>query len=291
MITGDEITEETQDAIASQLSFFNTFLLVFAVIAVLVGAFVIYNTFSIIVAQRSRELALLRAIGRLAPPGDQLGAGRGRLRRPRRLDARARRRHRPRQRACARCLNGFGFDMPDGSLVIAAGDDRRRARPRASSSPRSPRCSRRSGRRGSRRSPPCATWRHDTSGQSRVRILAGLLITIVGGPAAGPGPVRRGRQRPARRSGVGAGLVFLGVTVLGPILVGPFVARHRLADRPLPGHHRPPGPGEHRAQPQAHLVHRRRPDDRRRPGRAHHHRRGLGDRASINQAIDESFTG
>ena len=32
-------------------------------VALLVGSFIIFNTFSIIVAQRSRELALLRAIG------------------------------------------------------------------------------------------------------------------------------------------------------------------------------------------------------------------------------------
>ena len=36
---------------------------VFAVVALLVGAFIISNTFSILVAQRTRELALLRAIG------------------------------------------------------------------------------------------------------------------------------------------------------------------------------------------------------------------------------------
>jgi len=38
-------------------------LLGFAAVAVLVGAFIIYNTFRIIVAQRTRELALLRALG------------------------------------------------------------------------------------------------------------------------------------------------------------------------------------------------------------------------------------
>jgi putative ABC transport system permease protein len=49
------------------LSFLNTGLLVFAVIALFVGAFIIFNTFQILVTQRSRELALLRAIG--ATPG------------------------------------------------------------------------------------------------------------------------------------------------------------------------------------------------------------------------------
>ena len=39
------------------------FMLVFAGIAMFVGAFIINNTFSIIVAQRTREMAMLRAIG------------------------------------------------------------------------------------------------------------------------------------------------------------------------------------------------------------------------------------
>ena len=45
------------------LGFFNTFLLVFALIALFVGAFIIFNTFSMLVAQRTRELALMRALG------------------------------------------------------------------------------------------------------------------------------------------------------------------------------------------------------------------------------------
>ena len=45
------------------ISFISTFLLIFAGISLVVGSFLIVNTFSILVAQRSRELALLRAIG------------------------------------------------------------------------------------------------------------------------------------------------------------------------------------------------------------------------------------
>ncbi len=55
----DEQAKQLQDA----LGFFRTALLVFAFIALFVGAFIIFNTFSIIVAQRTREMALLRAIG------------------------------------------------------------------------------------------------------------------------------------------------------------------------------------------------------------------------------------
>ena len=45
------------------ISFLRTLLLVFGAVAIFVGAFTIFNTFSIIVAQRTRELALLRSIG------------------------------------------------------------------------------------------------------------------------------------------------------------------------------------------------------------------------------------
>lgn len=45
------------------IQFFGTAILFFAGIALFVGAFIIANTFSIIVAQRSRELALLRSLG------------------------------------------------------------------------------------------------------------------------------------------------------------------------------------------------------------------------------------
>jgi putative ABC transport system permease protein len=61
--TADDVREEAQAQIEQALSFVNYFLLAFGAIALLVGTFIIYNTFSMIVAQRVRELALLRAIG------------------------------------------------------------------------------------------------------------------------------------------------------------------------------------------------------------------------------------
>ncbi|MEO7420794.1 MAG: FtsX-like permease family protein [Ornithinibacter sp.] len=61
--TGDAISTKAASRIDTALSFVTTFLLVFAGVALTVGAFLIVNTFSILVAQRSRELALLRAIG------------------------------------------------------------------------------------------------------------------------------------------------------------------------------------------------------------------------------------
>jgi putative ABC transport system permease protein len=62
-LTGAEITKENQDSIEQGLSFFTIFLTVFSLIAMGVACFVIYNVFSITAAQRSRENALLRAVG------------------------------------------------------------------------------------------------------------------------------------------------------------------------------------------------------------------------------------
>lgn len=63
VVTNDQLAAETQESIDTILGFLNTGLLVFAGVSLLVGAFIINNTFAIIVAQRSRELALLRAVG------------------------------------------------------------------------------------------------------------------------------------------------------------------------------------------------------------------------------------
>ena len=63
VLTNAELNAEQTSDIKEGLGFFNTFLLVFAGVALFVGAFIIANTFSILVAQRTRELALLRALG------------------------------------------------------------------------------------------------------------------------------------------------------------------------------------------------------------------------------------
>lgn len=62
-VTGDTAADESASDVTQALSFITTFLLVFAGIALFVGSFLIINTFSILVAQRSRELALFRALG------------------------------------------------------------------------------------------------------------------------------------------------------------------------------------------------------------------------------------
>ncbi len=61
--TGAQLSADASAGLKEGLSFFNRILLGFAAVALLVGTFLILNTFSIIVAQRTRELALMRAIG------------------------------------------------------------------------------------------------------------------------------------------------------------------------------------------------------------------------------------
>src|SRR5829696_6461767 len=61
--TGKEQAEETAGDINESLGFLTTALLIFAGIAVFVGGFLIFNTFAVTVAQRSREFALLRTLG------------------------------------------------------------------------------------------------------------------------------------------------------------------------------------------------------------------------------------
>ena len=61
--TGQQDATDQSESIRDSLGFLNTLLLVFAGIAVFVGAFIIFNTFSITVAQRTKEFALLRTMG------------------------------------------------------------------------------------------------------------------------------------------------------------------------------------------------------------------------------------
>jgi putative ABC transport system permease protein len=62
-VTNDQATKQAKESWTEALGFLTTALWVFAAVALLVSAFIIFNTFSIIVAQRHRELAVLRALG------------------------------------------------------------------------------------------------------------------------------------------------------------------------------------------------------------------------------------
>src|SRR5207247_4654520 len=74
--TGKEQANEDKKGVASFISFIRGFLLGFGGIALFVGAFVIFNTLSITVAQRTRQLATLRPPGASRPQAPRPG-GRG----------------------------------------------------------------------------------------------------------------------------------------------------------------------------------------------------------------------
>jgi len=62
-VTGAQVAQETSDAVSQDLKFVSVMFLIFAGIALFVGSFIIWNTFTMIVTQRSREIALMRAVG------------------------------------------------------------------------------------------------------------------------------------------------------------------------------------------------------------------------------------
>jgi putative ABC transport system permease protein len=227
-LTGEAITAEEQSNIRGELGFFNIFLLTFAGIAIFVGSFIIYNTFSIIVAQRTREMALMRAIG--ASRRQVLGsvllealvvgliAGCGRAAAGIGVAS-----------GLKAMLAGFGIELPAGDMVISA-------RTVVVSMLVGVLVSIASAVLPARRSskiPPVAAMRDsavEPRGQSRWRVLAGLLVTAGGGGLLGYGLVGDADQ-PAAMVGLGAAVVFVGVTVLGPVIARPV---SRLIGAPLP---------------------------------------------------------
>lgn len=214
-ISGDAITEENQSDVADQLGFFTTFLLIFAGIALFVGSFIIYNTFSIIVVQRSREMALLRAIGAgrrqvlgsvmleavvvglLASAvgivaGIALASG---------LQA---------------ALAGLGLDLPDADSVVESSTIVTSMivgtviTVAAALFPA----------RKASKVPPIAALRdvaQDTSGSSRGRRIAGLVFAVLGIGLAAKGL----GDEDATVLGYGLLGIFLSVAILGPVIAGP----------------------------------------------------------------------
>ena len=76
MRTGKEAAEQQAQDLSDALGFIRTALLVFAGVALLVGGFLIFNTFTVTVAQRTKEFALLRVLGASRAAGAALGADR-----------------------------------------------------------------------------------------------------------------------------------------------------------------------------------------------------------------------
>ncbi len=215
VLTGKEITAESQSNIKQGLSFFSTFLLIFGVVALIVGSFIIFNTFSIIVAQRTREMALLRAIGAARRQvltavvveavlvgivasivGFVGGIG---------LAA-----------ALKGLLKALGIDIPAASLVIPVSAAIWAfvtgvvVTTVASVAP---------ALRASR-IPPVAAMRDvsiDRSSTSMIRILFGGVVTAAGIASLLGGLF--GQQ--IALVGLGAGVIFLGVAILGPVIAAP----------------------------------------------------------------------
>jgi putative ABC transport system permease protein len=113
-----EAANQTQN-LEEELGFLRTFLLIFAYVALVVGAFIIFNTFSITVAQRTREFGLLRTLGAsrgqimrsvvqegllLGVGGAALGLLGGILLAP----------------ALDQLFKAFGADLPDNGTVLQA---------------------------------------------------------------------------------------------------------------------------------------------------------------------------
>ena len=119
VVTGEEAAAQDAADVSQVLGFLTTGLLVFAGVSLVVAAFLIFNTFTIIVAQRTRELALLRAIGAsrrqvlasvlleavvVGVLGSALGLGLGLLV----------------AGGLRALLDAFGVGLPAGDLVVAA---------------------------------------------------------------------------------------------------------------------------------------------------------------------------
>ncbi|MQY08670.1 ABC transporter permease [Actinomadura macrotermitis] len=211
-VTGTKLREESKSDVAAFMGFFRTMLLVFALISIFVGAFIIFNTFSMLVAQRTRELALLRAIGAARPQitravigeavavgvvgstfGLAAGAGLASL---------------------LQSLNGGGGLVITATpvwvsylvgivvTVVSAYFPARRAA----------------------KVPPVAAMRDDVAlpqRSLRIRVALGALLTLAGAGLITTGLT--GAGNPAALVGVGAVLVFLGVAMLAPVISVPVV--------------------------------------------------------------------
>ncbi len=222
VLTGSQVAEESADAVKSGLGFLSTALLAFAGISLFVGAFIIFNTFSILVAQRSRELALLRALGAsrrqvlasvlaeaaiVGATASAAGLGLGVLVAV----------------GLQGLLGAFGLDLPStdtqfrgrtvvASLVVGLGVTRVAAVAPA---------------RRAARLPPMAALRDpgqdQEPGSLRRRFLAGGVVAGVGAATLLAG-LFGGMDNGLPAVGLGAGLTFLGVAVLSPLVARPLAA-------------------------------------------------------------------
>jgi putative ABC transport system permease protein len=216
-ITGAKAAQENAQQVKDGLGFFKTALLVFAGIALFVGTFIIFNTFSIIVAQRTRELGLLRALGATGRQvttsvlveavitglvASAVGLGLGVLM----------------AIGLQSLLKGFGISLPSSGLVflprtiwvslligtvvtvVAAFSPARRA---ASI-------------------PPIAAMRDvpPPAASLRRRSIVGTIVTVIGLAELFVG-LFGSVKTPINNVGLGVALIFVGVAMLAPLIARP----------------------------------------------------------------------
>jgi putative ABC transport system permease protein len=217
--TGAQVASQGSDAARSIINtFIGTPLLVFAIIALFVGSFLIVNTFTILVTQRTRELALLRALGAtrrqvlasvlfeaaltglvMSAAGALVGI----------LLA----------KGLYTILDKIGFGLPAGNLqlqprtfivAIAVGTVVTLG---AAILPA----------RRATRVPPVAALREaepEMTGVSHRRVIAGAVVAVLGAALLGVGLFGSTSQT-LPLLGIGSLVLFIGVAVLAPIVVQP----------------------------------------------------------------------
>ena len=228
--TGNEDAAQESKDLSQILSYLTIALLVFGLIALLVGAFVIFNTFSMTVAQRTREFGMLRTIGAsrrqilqavvleallIGFAGSVLGLLAGIGLAP----------------LLANLLGLIGFDLPQTALVIAGRTVivaialgsvvtlLSSLAPALRATRIAPMAAMREGATGASRTKRrwALVLQAGLAGIGLVLMLVGLFANLAMSPAL-------------TLLGIGAVLVFVGVGLLSPLLVGPLAA---LIGRPL----------------------------------------------------------
>ena len=229
-ITGAAVTDESQTSIHEAFSFFNTFMLVFAIVALVVGGFMIFNTFSITVAQRTRENGLLRALGAsrrqvlasvllealvVAVLASLLGMAAGVLV----------------AGGLKAMLAGLGFEIETGGLIFTA----RTAVISAAAGIAVTLIAATSPARKAAKVPPIAAMHAETIGStgygSKQRILVGLFVLGLGVASLLAGLFGSVGGNALGVVGLGVLLTFFGVSILGRTVSLPL---SRLLGAPLP---------------------------------------------------------
>jgi putative ABC transport system permease protein len=216
-VTAASASADAARQINSQLGILTDFFLGFAAIALFVGAFVIWNTFSIMVGQRTRELALTRALGAsagqvfrsvvaeaaiLAAAGSAVGVGLG-------LGM---------AKGLAALLAAFGFSLPISGLVLPGAElalaiGTGIAITVAASLPAAWRATRVAPVQAMRDPAP------EPARFSASRLISGLAVTTAGVAVLLTGILTGNGQ--AVLAGAGAACCFVGITVLAPLAVRP----------------------------------------------------------------------